>query len=524
VAIRFFSVAPLLLAGALLPPARAQTLDLELSHVVNDEVVSTTHLTAAPAEVRGTGTSSSGASELFALLLRDPAGRFSRYERDLKNPADGMLLSRVTVIADEETLAFRERGPMGSRTRTVKGPGVDLVLDAAFPEVFIPFLLDASRKSLRILVLPDVEIKTVVVEDRDDGARYAAIPGGGITLLTDSSGKFAKLVLPGPEARTVVPSADAARQGPATTRDNRLVLESGAARLGATLALPAGAQPPHPAVVLLGDAGPRDRNGVGGGSLVPVLKLLADELAGRGVASIRADKRGVGESAGPDPDLAALVADARVLVDAVALHPAMAGSGVFVAGHGEGAVVAAEVARLHPENVAGVITLAGPARPLPEALESRLRLRLTAAGQLPEAIEDAVLALRAEIEDLKALPKDGPFGPGQALLRDIVRLDPPVQLAALTRPVLVLHGTADRVTPPSQVALMRAALAFSADRARFVMVDEADHELLRAPPSSVIAGGPEQGDVARRLHPRIPEAIHEFIRGVPVPERRPESR
>jgi pimeloyl-ACP methyl ester carboxylesterase len=519
---RVTSVAPVLIMGALLAPVRAQSIELALSHVVNDREVSTTLLNASPGEIRGKGASTDGANELLALLLRDPNGRFVRYERDLTSARDGTVLSRVTLVAEGDVLALRERGPMGSRTKSVSGPPIDVVVDAAFPEAFIPFLLDASRKSVRAVLLPELEIKTLVIEDRGERGRYAAVPGGGITLLTDGSGGFAKLVLPGPEARVVVPSS-AAREAPASRgHQNRVVLEVGGGRLGFTLTLPTEGTG-HPAFVLLGDSGPRDRDGVGSGSLVPVLKLLADELAAIGIATVRADKRGVGDSTGPDPGLAALVGDARALLDVVALHPAIDHSRVFLAGHGEGAVVAAELARQQRAGIAGIVTLAGPARPLSESLEARLRVRLAAAGQLPEAIDEAVAELRSEVAELRALPDDAPLLPGQALLRDLASVDPSVQIAALRLPILVVHGGADRETPASQVAMMRASLAFSADRARFELLEGADHDLLMAPDAGGGAPAATSADVARRLHPRVGPLIREFVDRT-RPASRPESR
>ena len=51
------------------------------------------------------------------------------------------------------------------------------VVDTACPEILIPLLLDPSRKTIRVLMLPELEARTVVLEDRE-GGRYAAIfPG-----------------------------------------------------------------------------------------------------------------------------------------------------------------------------------------------------------------------------------------------------------------------------------------------------------------------------------------------------------
>jgi pimeloyl-ACP methyl ester carboxylesterase len=523
------AAAALVVLAARLVPAQEPSFELALSHVVNEAEVASTRLAVSPSEIRCKGTIKGRdgipATELMALLQRDSAGGFLRYDRDVRVVKDGTQLAAVTVLAEDSRFSFRERGPLGSRTKSVMGPPIDLVIDAACPEVLIPFLLDASRKSVRVLTLPELEVKTVVFEDRGAGARYALVPGGGVTLVLDGAGAFAKLALPGPEARVIVPSAVASRPVPPRANESRVVLDRGDdVRIAFTLTLPSGGTPPFPAVVMVGDAGPRDRNGVGGGSVVPTLRLLSDALASAGVATVRADKRGAGESKGPEPGLASLAADLRALVDATAAHPSVDPLRVFLAGHGEGALVASELARSSPEGIAGVITLASPARPLAEALEAKLRVRLAAGGQLPDAIENAVATLRSEMDALRQLPESGPVPPGQALFRDLVRIDPAVLAASIHAPLLILHAGDDRETPASQVALMRASLAFSADRARFEIVDGADHDLLRSPASaSMTETPPSSADVARELHPRIPAAIREFIERAPA-ETRPSRR
>src|SRR5690606_26762440 len=68
-------------------------------------------------------------------------------------------------------------------------------------------------------------------------------------------------------------------------------------RLCGSLVLPDGAGP-WPAALLVAGSGPTDRDG--NSPLLPEpcdnLKLLAQALAGRGIASLRYDKRGIGDS------------------------------------------------------------------------------------------------------------------------------------------------------------------------------------------------------------------------------------
>lgn len=71
------------------------------------------------------------------------------------------------------------------------------------------------------------------------------------------------------------------------------------AGLSGTLLKPKSASEPPPVVLLIGGSGPTDRNGNQGGAGAGELRQLAEQLAERGIASLRYDKRGIGRSATP---------------------------------------------------------------------------------------------------------------------------------------------------------------------------------------------------------------------------------
>ncbi len=129
--------------------------------------------------------------------------------------------------------------------------------------------------------------------------------------------------------------------------------------------MPAGPAP-HPAALLVAGFGPADRDG-SFGSRGPggPYRALALELARRGVAVLRYDKRGLGGSAGPALswlDARPLARDAAAAAQALAALPGVDASRVALVGHSQGGDPALEVARAAPAT--RIVTLAAPGRAL----------------------------------------------------------------------------------------------------------------------------------------------------------------
>ena len=102
-----------------------------------------------------------------------------------------------------------------------------------------------------------------------------------------------------------------------------------------------------PVVIVIAGSGPVDRDGNAGGLLrTDSYRLLAEALARRGVATIRYDKRGVGESTlGGKVEALSFddfVSDAAALVTKARLNDKLAG--VYLFGHSEGSLIALEAA------------------------------------------------------------------------------------------------------------------------------------------------------------------------------------
>ena len=109
-------------------------------------------------------------------------------------------------------------------------------------------------------------------------------------------------------------------------------------KLSGTLTVPAGPGP-FPAVVLLSDAGSQDRNGAVG-DFAP-LGALGDYLTRRGIAVLRFDDRGFGQSTGQaQATTTELVSDAQAALSYLRTRPEVNPAQLGLVGHGEGGNVA----------------------------------------------------------------------------------------------------------------------------------------------------------------------------------------
>lgn len=158
------------------------------------------------------------------------------------------------------------------------------------------------------------------------------------------------------------------------------ILRTATGVLHGSLLLPAGE--PKAWVLFVSGSGSTDRNGNTAGQQYKhnCLQYLALDLAAHGIASLRYDKRGVGQSAAAGVNEAVLIFD-TFIEDAKAWFAMLrlrATGPASIMGHSEGAQIATRVAE--KLSVASVVNLCGAGRPLDEILLAQLK------GKLPEAL------------------------------------------------------------------------------------------------------------------------------------------
>ncbi len=288
--------------------------------------------------------------------------------------------------------------------------------------------------------------------------------------------------------------------------EEAVTLRADPAPLHGTFLRPAGAGP-FPVVVMHPGSGPTDRNGNQAGVENNALKMIAEALADRGVASLRIDKRGVGASAGAlvsesalrfetyADDLAdwARFADAREDTSAVALL-----------GHSEGGVIAILAAqRLAPSHL---ILVAAPGRRGSDIIRTQLKGRLP--PDLAGKAEEILTALeKGETVDDPPAQLGALFRPSvQPYLASWFQYDPAEELAKIDAPLLVLQGTTD-----IQISVDDARrLAGARPNARLVVIDGMNHVLKDAPPDPA-ANAATYNQPELRLSDGVVDAIEELL-------------
>ena len=267
-----------------------------------------------------------------------------------------------------------------------------------------------------------------------------------------------------------------------------------------------------PAVLILAGSGPTDRDG---NNLIGIradtYRLIADALGHEGIRSLRYDKRGIGASqakAAREEDLRFehFVEDAAAAANDLARRPEI--SGVVLAGHSEGGLVALRAAGLAP--VKGVVLLATPGRPFKDVLRAQFL-----AASMPEAARVEALRLLDRLSagefvtDVPALLAPL-FRPSvQPYLASILTFDPANEFARLKTPALVVHGGRDLQIDE----LDFAALTKARPDARVVRLPEANH-VLKQVPADLQANLAAYANPYLPLDPGLVPPIIEFVRSV----------
>ncbi|HUF05924.1 MAG TPA: alpha/beta hydrolase [Candidatus Binatia bacterium] len=236
-----------------------------------------------------------------------------------------------------------------------------------------------------------------------------------------------------------------------------------------------------------------------------IFARLAAALAMRGVASLRYDPRGCGESDGvwEETDLFTRIDDARDAIGAMRSRPELDLRRCAIVGHGEGGVVALSVAIGDPA-IGAVGFIGPPARSLRDVLRRGVAERARRGVDREHPIVAAIDASAEELIERAERREAGMelrLGAGRVGIRlagwEQAFHTPALALATmLHRNVVIAHGAADAWADPDESVLLERVLREAGNDPVRHEIDGAGHDLAEA-------GDVEVGAFAEALAARI---------------------
>ena len=233
-------------------------------------------------------------------------------------------------------------------------------------------------------------------------------------------------------------------------------------------------------------------------------------MAARGVATLRYDPRGCGESGGTweGADLFARIDDARDAIGAMRSRPELDLRRTAIVGHGEGAVVAISAAISDP--AIGLVGLVGPpARSLRDVLRRGVALRARTGTDRQHPVVAELDRLSEELIERaeRREPEATLHIAGEAVTLRLAMLEQGIHTPALAlatmlhRRAVIAHGSDDAWVAPDEAGLLAATLAAGGTGLTILEIAGAGHDLAEASDESIaeiagaLAGGIEPRDL-----------------------------
>lgn len=290
-----------------------------------------------------------------------------------------------------------------------------------------------------------------------------------------------------------------------THTEETVVLHTANGDITGTLTLP-GRTPTGIVTLIIAGSGPTDRNGNNPMMKNESLQKLAHGLALVGVASLRFDKRGIGESKNAAKSEADLrfedyINDARDWI--ALLKKDNRFKKVFVAGHSEGSLIGM-IAALDAAD--GFISIAGAGKSADKILKEQLAKQPAAVKDPSFPIIDS-LAMGKTVDSVPRI-LFALFRPSvQPYMISWFHYDPQTEIKKLTVPVLILQGTNDLQVTVDDANL----LARSNSKAQLALIKNMNH-IFR------IVEGDRRENLATYITPTLPiseelvKTVAEFVK------------
>ncbi len=259
------------------------------------------------------------------------------------------------------------------------------------------------------------------------------------------------------------------------TGNEPIVLTTETGEIKGTLLVPQSVVKPKIVLIVAG-SGPTDRNGNFPSASNNSLKMLAEGLYENGMASIRYDKRGIGESraagfAEVDLRFEHYVEDVKAWVEFIKADSRF--GDLIIVGHSEGSLIG--MISSQTRQVAKFISLAGVGSSAAELIQEQLK-------EQPSSVLEQALPILERLEKgefVKEVPQTlfPLFRPSvQPYLISWFKYNPQEEISKLSCPILIVQGTTD-----IQVGLENAdKLSASNSRAQKITIEGMNHILKTA--------------------------------------------
>ena len=350
-----------------------------------------------------------------------------------------------------------------------------------------------ARTSVDLMMASGAQHVTAAVATRGDTI-VLTLAGAETFIVTDSAGLPREILMPSRNARIVratsavsqlattpAMSYDAPAGAPYTTQHVRIPTGRGyelagtytRPTLGRTVAV----------VVTISGSGLQERDSRL--SIVPgyaIFRDIADTIARRGIATLRYDDRGIGESGGLESARNATSADfaddVRSVVAWLKARPDVNGARIALVGHSEGGMIAPMVAAADP-GVRAIALLAGTAYTGRQVMMFQNRDAIDAALITPAQRDSIWASVPSRLDTLATTNKWMGF---------FMTHDPIATARRVKQPVLILQGDTDHQVTPEQADSLAAAFRAGGNRTVTMKRFPATNHLFLTDPSGLFSG------------------------------------
>lgn len=497
---RVVCASQLLLVATLLPAAgkaqQAQGGDMLVLLSGTGDTIAVERFTRTPRRLEGELLIPSGNARFTYAIDVDAAGGATRLVNDYRQASAARTsepLQHADVRFTGDSAIVELSG--GGRTLTQRfatQPGALPFVNPSFAQVEL--MLQRARRiggdsvSVPVWAIQGGQTTQAQVVKRGGDSVVVAIAGIPVRLSTNADGAITGGTVPmqglrlvrvrggggAAGAMAVAPPDYSAPPGAPYTAEEVTVPTPAGHTLAGTLTVPRNARGPVPAVVTITGSGPQDRDE----TIPPVkgyrpMRQVADTLSRHGIAVLRLDDRGTGQSKGnfATATSADFADDVRAALAFLRQRPGIDASRLALVGHSEGGLIAPMVAATDSA-LRGIVLMAGPAKTGRVILQYQIGAAVDRDTALSSTQRDS--ARRSIDTTIDSL------GATQPWVRYFLSYDPLPTARRVRVPTLILQGATDRQVTEDQAQMLERALRQGGNSQVTVHVfPDANHLFLR---------------------------------------------